>query len=214
MPRGGKLVIVQGRAKGGSWQTFASRRAGKSGAFKGRYRLKVRAPAAAPVPRPRLSRVRLELHRRDEQGRDPKGPVVPGSIPPGRARPRPPRAAGGSPRSAGRARDLRPGGDVRPRGRPRRNRVAAPGRNRPAPPGPTPGQPGHDLHDRHRRHPHARPRSHRRALARSAGPSTTPGPPGHGPRNPVAHFAAGKVNGWGGAGAFPEPASLGAGLPE
>jgi hypothetical protein len=44
MPRSGKLVIVQGRAKGGSWQTFASRRAGRNGAFKGRYRLKVRRP--------------------------------------------------------------------------------------------------------------------------------------------------------------------------
>jgi hypothetical protein len=44
MPRGGKLVIVQGRAKGGSWQTFASRRAGKNGTFKGRYRLKIRRP--------------------------------------------------------------------------------------------------------------------------------------------------------------------------
>jgi hypothetical protein len=44
MPRGGKLVIVQGRAKGGSWQTFASRRAGRTGAFKGKYRLKVRRP--------------------------------------------------------------------------------------------------------------------------------------------------------------------------
>jgi hypothetical protein len=44
MPRGGKLVIVQGRVKGGSWQTFASRRAGRTGAFKGRYRLKIRRP--------------------------------------------------------------------------------------------------------------------------------------------------------------------------
>jgi hypothetical protein len=44
MPKSGKLVIVQGRAKGGSWQTFASRRAGKGGVFKGRYRLKVRRP--------------------------------------------------------------------------------------------------------------------------------------------------------------------------
>lgn len=44
MPRGGKLVIVQGRAKGGSWQTFASRRAGRTGTFKGKYRLKVRRP--------------------------------------------------------------------------------------------------------------------------------------------------------------------------
>jgi hypothetical protein len=44
MPKGGKLVIVQGRAKGGAWQTFASRRAAKNGTFKGRYRLKVRRP--------------------------------------------------------------------------------------------------------------------------------------------------------------------------
>ena len=44
MPRGGKLVIVQGRAKGGSWQTFASRRANRHGKFKGKYRLKVRRP--------------------------------------------------------------------------------------------------------------------------------------------------------------------------
>ena len=44
MPRGGKLVIVQGRAKGASWQTFASRRANKRGTFKGKYRLKVRRP--------------------------------------------------------------------------------------------------------------------------------------------------------------------------
>jgi hypothetical protein len=44
MPRGGKLVIVQGRAKGGSWQTFASRRANRAGKFKGKYRLKVRRP--------------------------------------------------------------------------------------------------------------------------------------------------------------------------
>ena len=44
MPKGGKLVIVQGRAKGGRWQTFASRRAGRTGAFKGTYRLKVRRP--------------------------------------------------------------------------------------------------------------------------------------------------------------------------
>jgi hypothetical protein len=40
MPKGGKLVIVQGRAKGASWQTFASRHASKKfGSFKGRYRL-------------------------------------------------------------------------------------------------------------------------------------------------------------------------------
>jgi hypothetical protein len=44
MPKSGKLVVVQGRAKGGSWQTFATRRARKGGAFNGRYRLKVRRP--------------------------------------------------------------------------------------------------------------------------------------------------------------------------
>jgi hypothetical protein len=44
MPAGGKLVIVQGRAKGQPWQTFASRRARRGGTFKGRYRLKVRNP--------------------------------------------------------------------------------------------------------------------------------------------------------------------------
>ncbi len=44
MPANGKLVIVQGRAKGGAWQTFASPRTNRAGAFTGRYRLKVRNP--------------------------------------------------------------------------------------------------------------------------------------------------------------------------
>ena len=44
MPRAGKVVILQGRVKGASWQTFASRRARGKGAFKGTYRLKVRRP--------------------------------------------------------------------------------------------------------------------------------------------------------------------------
>lgn len=44
MPRGGKLVIVQGRVKGKAWQTFASRRARTGGRFSGRYRLKLRVP--------------------------------------------------------------------------------------------------------------------------------------------------------------------------
>jgi hypothetical protein len=43
-PANGKLVIVQGRAKGGTWQTFASPRTNRAGAFTGRYRLKVRNP--------------------------------------------------------------------------------------------------------------------------------------------------------------------------
>lgn len=44
MPRAGKLVVVQGRPRGGRWQTFAARRASRTGAFKGQYRLKVRRP--------------------------------------------------------------------------------------------------------------------------------------------------------------------------
>jgi len=44
MPRRGKLVVIQGRVKGGSWQTFATRRARGRGRFRGRYRLKLRVP--------------------------------------------------------------------------------------------------------------------------------------------------------------------------
>jgi hypothetical protein len=44
LPAGGKLVIVQGRVRGGSWQTFATRRATRGGAFGGRYRLRARTP--------------------------------------------------------------------------------------------------------------------------------------------------------------------------
>lgn len=44
MPRGGKLVILQGRVKGKAWQTFASRRARTGGRFSGKYRLKLRVP--------------------------------------------------------------------------------------------------------------------------------------------------------------------------
>ena len=44
MPRAGKVVILQGRVKGASWQTFASRRARGKGTFRGTYRLKVRRP--------------------------------------------------------------------------------------------------------------------------------------------------------------------------
>jgi hypothetical protein len=44
MPRGGKLVIIQGRVKGKAWQTFASRRARAGGRFSGKYRLKLRVP--------------------------------------------------------------------------------------------------------------------------------------------------------------------------
>lgn len=44
IPRKGKLVLLQGRAIGGAWQTFATRRASRTGTFKGRYRLRVRRP--------------------------------------------------------------------------------------------------------------------------------------------------------------------------
>jgi hypothetical protein len=44
LPRAGKLVVLQGRVRGGRWQTFATRRASRVGAFRGRYRLKVRRP--------------------------------------------------------------------------------------------------------------------------------------------------------------------------
>jgi hypothetical protein len=44
LPRGGKVVYIQGRAKGGTWQTFATKRASRRGRFSGRYRLKVRRP--------------------------------------------------------------------------------------------------------------------------------------------------------------------------
>lgn len=46
LPTSGKLVVVQGRSRGGAWQTFATRRARKAGKFSGRYRLKVRRPGA------------------------------------------------------------------------------------------------------------------------------------------------------------------------
>ena len=44
LPRGRKLVVVQGRVRGGRWQTFATRRAQRNGTFRGTYRLKVRRP--------------------------------------------------------------------------------------------------------------------------------------------------------------------------
>ena len=44
IPRGGKQVFVQGRAKGGAWQRFAARWSRPSGEFSGTYRLRVRRP--------------------------------------------------------------------------------------------------------------------------------------------------------------------------
>lgn len=43
-PRRGKLVLLQGRARGGSWQSFATRRVHRRGRFSGRYRLRVYRP--------------------------------------------------------------------------------------------------------------------------------------------------------------------------
>jgi hypothetical protein len=44
MPRGGKKIYIQGRARGGAWQRFAARRTNAAGRFAGRYRLRVRRP--------------------------------------------------------------------------------------------------------------------------------------------------------------------------
>ncbi len=44
IPRRGKRVFIQGRARGGAWQRFAVRRTNRRGEFAGRYRLRVRRP--------------------------------------------------------------------------------------------------------------------------------------------------------------------------
>lgn len=44
IPRGGKQVFIQGRARGGAWQRFAARWSDASGRFFGTYRLRVRRP--------------------------------------------------------------------------------------------------------------------------------------------------------------------------
>lgn len=44
IPRNGKTVLMQGRASGTAWQTFAIRRTDRVGRFAGRYRLRVRRP--------------------------------------------------------------------------------------------------------------------------------------------------------------------------
>jgi hypothetical protein len=58
LPRSGKKIFIQGRAKGGVWQRFATRRTAASGRFAGRYRLRVRRPGVklqfrVEVPRER-----------------------------------------------------------------------------------------------------------------------------------------------------------------
>jgi hypothetical protein len=44
IPPRGKRVLLQGRVRGGPWQTFAFRRTSKRGRFSGRYRLRVYRP--------------------------------------------------------------------------------------------------------------------------------------------------------------------------
>lgn len=44
LPRKGKTVDIQGRVKGGVWQTFAQKRSARSGKFAGMYRLRVHRP--------------------------------------------------------------------------------------------------------------------------------------------------------------------------
>lgn len=44
VPRRGKRVLIQGRASGGAWTTFATRRTDRKGRLTGRYRLRVRRP--------------------------------------------------------------------------------------------------------------------------------------------------------------------------
>lgn len=70
MPRGGKRVFIQGRARGGSWQRFASRRTTSAGRFSGRYRLRVRRPGV------RLQ-FRVEIPRQAGYGYAPRtGPLT------------------------------------------------------------------------------------------------------------------------------------------
>ena len=56
LPRRGKIVYMQGRAKGGVWQTFARRRTTRSGRFAGSYRLRVHRPGVKLEFRARIPR--------------------------------------------------------------------------------------------------------------------------------------------------------------
>lgn len=44
VPAAGKLIVMQGRVPGGTWQTFATRRSNRRGHFAGNYRLRVHRP--------------------------------------------------------------------------------------------------------------------------------------------------------------------------
>lgn len=56
LPRRGKLVHMQGRAKGSVWQTFAERRTTRRGRFSGTYRLRVHRPGVRLEFRVRVPR--------------------------------------------------------------------------------------------------------------------------------------------------------------
>ena len=56
LPGRGKLVYLQGRARGGVWQTFARRRTTRSGRFTGSYRLRVHRPGVKLEFRVRVPR--------------------------------------------------------------------------------------------------------------------------------------------------------------
>ena len=47
IPRRGVVVVMQGRRRGGTWQSFASRTVRRPGRFTGTYRLRVRRPGVA-----------------------------------------------------------------------------------------------------------------------------------------------------------------------
>lgn len=56
LPARGKVIHMQGRAKGGVWQTFAKKRTGPRGRFSGSYRLRVRRPGVRLQFRVRIPR--------------------------------------------------------------------------------------------------------------------------------------------------------------
>jgi hypothetical protein len=58
LPRRGKVVEIQGRAPGGAWKTFATRRTTPGGAFAGIYRLRVHRPGVRLQFRVRVPRER------------------------------------------------------------------------------------------------------------------------------------------------------------
>lgn len=47
IPKAGVIVLMQGRRRGGAWQSFATRRVRRAGTFSGTYRLRVRRPGVS-----------------------------------------------------------------------------------------------------------------------------------------------------------------------